>query len=105
LLGFESKGPSLPIEESMPVLSVVAMLFYYLSFTQNSVWHPKLRSPQIETVHQVNAYGQISKSIPWLVAFDRIPASTQARAKELKVMYTGFSEYEELKKMVESTST
>ena len=65
----------------------------------------KLRSPQIETVNQVNAYGQISKSIPWLVAFDRIPASTQARAKELKVMYTGFSEYEELKKVVESTST
>ena len=25
----------------MPVVSVVAMLFYYLSFTHNSVWHPE----------------------------------------------------------------
>jgi hypothetical protein len=40
LLGFESKGRSIPKEQFMPVLSVLERFFYYLSFTQLSGWHP-----------------------------------------------------------------
>jgi hypothetical protein len=42
LLGFEVKERSLPKEESMPVVSVLAGLFDYLPFTQLSLCHPFL---------------------------------------------------------------
>jgi hypothetical protein len=38
-LGFEVKERSIPMEQSMPVVSVLEGLFSYLSFTQLSVCH------------------------------------------------------------------
>ena len=40
VLGFEVKERSIPMEQSMPVVSVLEGLFSYLSFTQLSGWHP-----------------------------------------------------------------
>jgi hypothetical protein len=39
LLGCESMEQSLPKEESMPVLSALAMLFCYFPFTQYTALH------------------------------------------------------------------
>ena len=40
LLGFEARERSVPMEQSMPVVSSLEMLFYYFPFTHNWVWHP-----------------------------------------------------------------
>jgi hypothetical protein len=64
----------------------------------------KLRAPRSDAVYMVSAFGQFSNARPWFVAFDTIPASTRAKAKELKVMVTGRSEFEELRKLLSQTS-
>jgi hypothetical protein len=64
----------------------------------------KLRAPRSDTVYQVSAFGQFSNAKPWLVAFDKIPISTRDKAKGLKVMITGQSELEELRKLLSQTS-
>jgi hypothetical protein len=64
----------------------------------------KLRRPRIESVYQIYHYGQLTESVPWLVALDVISTSVRDKAKELKVMVTSRQELEELKKIVDSAN-
>jgi hypothetical protein len=63
----------------------------------------KLRTPPLESVDLIYYYGQLTKSTPWLVVLDDIAAPVQAKAKELKVLFTNSQALEELKRIINLT--
>ena len=81
----------------------------FAEFEQSSVkesvkgWivETKLGAPASETIYKVRFRGDRLESIPWLVAFAKIPSLTRVMAKEFGVMVTGIDELEELKKLIE----
>jgi len=81
---------------------IFAQTEHFLVNGHGSTWvvETKLHDTSSAAVEQVYMYGQITKAVPWLVVFDRIPKETLLKAKKLSVMVTGRDKLEELKKLV-----
>jgi len=89
-----------------PMLLEIDILAESSSTDDGTRWivETKLRRPRIETVYRVHSFGQLTNSVSWLVAFDKVSPSMRLEAKNLKVMITGLDEFEELKKLVVPTN-